>query len=227
MFMIASNHQGDADFLFVPEHGARDEAAVLALTKAQKLAASRLAIAQGVLEQAHQLEVQLSNERDAISGHLAAADAARTGEREATERIQRAREQIESLAALRAEEVRRHDELRHVEELARAEVVAAEERVIVARQALDVAAGAYANDRPETASIDDREMQTRSELESALQSLDEYKRARVEANAAVEEICARLELLSGSSGLSAEAVIRVVERRTADMLRHEAKYGTT
>jgi hypothetical protein len=225
--MIASNHQGDADFLFVPENGARNEEAVLALTKAQKLAASRLAIAQGVLEQAHQLEVQLSNERNAISGHLAAADAAQAGEREASERIQRAHAQIESLAALRAEEVRKHDELRQAEELARAAVIAAEERLMLARQALDAASGAYANDQPATASIDDRETQTRSELERALASLDEFKRARVEADAAVEEICARLELLSGSGGLSAEAVIRVVERRTADMLRHEAKYGTT
>jgi hypothetical protein len=225
--MIASDHQGDADFLFVPENGARNEEAVLALTKAQKLAASRLAVAQGVLEQAQQLEVQLANERNAISGYLAAADAAQAGEREASERIQRAREESESLAALRAAEVRKHEELSHAEDFARAEVVAAEERLTHARQALDAATGAYATYRPATASIDQRERQTRSDLESALQSLDEFKRARVEANAAVEEICARLELLSGSSGLSAEAVIRVIERRTADMLRHEAKYGTT
>jgi CHASE3 domain sensor protein len=224
--MIASNHQGDADFPFVPERAARNEEAVLALTKAQKLAASRLAIAQGVLEQAHQLEVQLSNERNAISGYLAAADAAHAGEREASERVQRAREQIESLAALRAEELRKHEELRHAEELARADLVAAEERLVLARQALDAAAGAYANDRATTVSIDERETETRSELESAVRSLDEFNRARAEADAAVEEICARLELLSGGS-LSAEAVIRVVERRTADMLRHEAKYGTT
>jgi hypothetical protein len=225
--MIASNHQGDADFLFVPEHGARNEEAVLALTKAQKLAASRLVIAQGVLEQAHQLEVQLSNERNAISGYLAAADAALAGEREAAERIQRAREQIESLTALRADEMRKHEELRHAEEIARAEVVAAEERLMLARQVRAAAADVFEKYQPATANIDDREAQTRSDLESALKSLDEFRRARVEANAAVEEICARLELLSGSSGLSAEAVIRVVERRTADMLRHEAKSGPT
>jgi hypothetical protein len=225
--MIASNHEGDADSLFVPERGARNEEAVLALTKAQKLAANRLAIAQSVLEQAHQLEVQLSNERNAISGYLAAADAAHAGEREAAERIQRAREQIESWTALRADEARKHEELCRAEDFARAEVVAAEERLMLAREALDAAADAYANYQPATASIPDLEMQTRSDLDRALQSLDEFRRARVEANAAIEEICARLELLSGSSGLSAEAVIRVVERRTADKLRHEAKYGAT
>ena len=225
--MIASNHQGDADFLFAPERGSRNEEAVLALTKAQKLAASRLAIAQGVLEQAHDLEVQLSNERNAIAGFLAAADAAHAGEREAAARIQRSREQLESLLAAHADEVRKHEDLRRAEDRARVELAAAEERLALARQALEAATSACAEHQPDAASADGPEAETRSDLERGLQSLEEFRRARIEANASIEEICARLELLSGSGGLSAEAVIRVVERRTADMLRHEAKYGTT
>jgi chromosome segregation ATPase len=225
--MNASNYQGDAEFAFTPESGTRNEEAVLALTKAQKLAASRLAIAQDVLDQARDFEAQLSTERSTIAGLLAAADAAQTGEREAAARIQHSRGKLESLTASRAETVRKHEKLRRAEDAAREALAAAEKRVILTRLALDAAAHACAEYQPEIAGVDDAERQTRSDLESALQSLEEFRRKRIEANASVEEFCARIERLSGSGGLSTEAIIRVVERRTADMLRHEARPAAT
>jgi chromosome segregation ATPase len=223
--MIASNHQGDADFLFAPERGTLNEEAVLALSKAQQLAASRLAIAQSVLEQAHDLEAQLVIERTAIAGFLAAADAAQTGEREAATRVQRSREQLEALVAARADETRKQDELRRAEDAARVELAAAQDRLMLARQALQAAVDANAKYQPEVTSANETEAQMRSELENSTQSLEKFRRARIEANASVEEICKRLELVSGGD-LSAEAAIRVVERRAADLLRHKAKFGT-
>ena len=225
--MTASHHQGDAEFAFAPESGTRNEEAVLALTKAQKVAASRLAIAQDVLEQARDFEAQLSTERNAIAALLGAADAAQTGERDAAAHIKHLREQLESLTASRADTLRKHEKLRRAEDAAREALAAAEKRVTLTRLALDAATHARVVCEPEIAGVDDADRQTRSDLENAVQSLEEFRRKRIEANASIEESCARLERLSGSGGLSADAIIRVVERRTADMLRHEVRPGAT
>jgi hypothetical protein len=56
--------------------------------------------------------------------------------------------------------------------------------------------------------------------------LRECSDARVKAEADLSEMRTRIELLSGTNGLSAEAIKRIVERRIADRLRQTAEQPT-
>jgi hypothetical protein len=67
------------------------------------------------------------------------------------------------------------------------------------------------------------EKEARAAVNAALQLLRECHLARVEAETNLTTMRAHIELLSGTNGLSAEAIKRIVERRMADRLRQTAE----
>lgn len=69
----------------------------------------------------------------------------------------------------------------------------------------------------ETAHEAEREAQ--AEFDAAAEKLDAARANRAEADANVAALRARISLLAGTKGLDAEALQRVVQRRTADALR--------
>jgi hypothetical protein len=70
------------------------------------------------------------------------------------------------------------------------------------------------------------EKEARAAVNASLQRLRECSDARVKAEADLSEMRTRIELLSGTNGLSAEAIKRIVERRIADRLRQTAEQPT-
>jgi hypothetical protein len=194
--------------------------AVIALTEAQKLAAQRRASAEDELAQARAFEEHLAQEHNTIALLASAVEAARRAEREAGERVREKRENVEALLAKRESDARRAEELRCAEEAALAEVARAQEQLDLAQRGLKDARAARA--RPsEKAAPSDREVQ--ADLEAALRRADECRDERARVEAEVAEMRARIELLSGTHGLSPDAVKRVVERRMADELRRGGK----
>jgi phage shock protein A len=146
------------------------ESATLTLAEIQRLAAEKRAIAEAVLAEALDFEKQLASESASVATLLAVVATAQAGEAEATERLNKAREDHAALIAA--------------------------------------------------------EKAARAEVNASLQRVRECSDARVEAEANVAEMRARIELLSGTNGLSAEAVKRIVERRIADRLRQTAEQTT-
>ena len=225
--MKGPNHREEAGFSLVSARSTDTEVAVVALTEVQKLAAERRAIAEDLLSQARDFEERLTHERSVIAALAAAADAAREGEREAAERVRRARGNL-ALVAMRNREAQRYEELRRTEEAAKAEIAAAEERLELAHRAFNAAIDARSAQEPASAADASRdEAEAQADVDAALSLLDERRDARKRAEADVAEVRARIELLSGTNGLSAEAVKRIAERRIADALRHRTKHGIT
>jgi hypothetical protein len=67
------------------------------------------------------------------------------------------------------------------------------------------------------------EKEARATVNASLQRVRDCNDARVKAEASLTEMRTRIELLSGTNGLSADAVKRIVERRMADRLRQTAE----
>lgn len=67
--------------------------------------------------------------------------------------------------------------------------------------------------------------EARAEVSALLRTMDDRRDARVRAEAEVAGMRERIELISETNGLSAEAVQRIVERRIADRLRQRNRHG--
>jgi hypothetical protein len=193
------------------------------LTEVQRLAAERRAIAEDILAQAREFENQLANEREVLTALVAAAEGARAGESEAEAALRRARKKHAASITTREGVAQRGSELRRAQDEATAAVAEAQERLEIARRTLDAAIEARSNHE---AAIDQNpvEVQTLAELNAALRALDERREARTHMEAEVAQMRARIELLSGTNGLSADAIKRVVERRIADRMRERADH---
>ena len=63
------------------------------------------------------------------------------------------------------------------------------------------------------------EREAQAEFNRVAETLNAARAKRIEADADVAALRARVELLAGTNGLDADALRRVVERRTADALR--------
>jgi hypothetical protein len=227
MHMNGSKRPGEAALSFAPEGASDTEVAVVALTEIQRLAAERRAIAEDMLAQARVFEEQLANERNAIGALAATAEAAQAAEREAEQRVRQARDYLAAFVSDRASGAQRDAELSRAVDAANAEFAAAQVRLHLAHEAYEAALAARAAQQSAAAEVSAPEADAQAELDSALRSLDESRVARERANAAVAEMRSRIELLSGTNGLSADAVKRVIERRLADALRHQAGYDIT
>jgi hypothetical protein len=223
--MNGSKNQGDAALLLVSEPNANTAWAMATLTEIERIAAERRAVAEGVLAEARDFEEHLTNERRAITALASAADAAGAAETEAITLVRNAREKREAIVAMRANDVRRSDELGRAEEAAKAAVAAAQERLELAHHALETANEARSKQQLALDDASGLEAAAQAEIDAALRLLEERRAARTRADADVVEMRARMELLSGTNGLSPQAVQRVVERRVADMQRQDAKHG--
>jgi hypothetical protein len=223
--MNGSNHQGEAALLRSSETNADAARALATLSEIERMAAERRSVAEGMLAEARDFQEQLSNERRALTALASAAEAARAAEAEAMAFVRTAREKREAILALRATDGRRREELNRAEEAAKAAVVAAEERLDLARHALATAIEARTAQQLALDDGSDLEAEAQVEIDAASHLLEQRHLARTRADADVVEMRARMELLSGTKGLSPQAVQRVVERRVADMLRQDSKDG--
>ena len=77
--------------------------------------------------------------------------------------------------------------------------------------------------REKHAALAAAEQNARADAESAERILHERQAARAQADAQLAQLRGRIEMLSGTNGLSAEALKRIVERRIADMIRQNAE----
>jgi hypothetical protein len=223
--MNGSNHQGEAALLLSSEPNADAARALATLSEIERMAAERRSVAEGMLAEARDFQEQLSNERRALTALASAAEAARAAEAEAVAFVRTAREKREAILALRATDGRRREELNRAEEAAKAAVAAAEERLDLARRALATAIDARTAQQLALDDGSDLEAEAQAEIDAAAHLLEQRHLARTRADADVVEMRARMELLSGTRGLSPQAVQRVVERRVADMLRQDSKDG--
>jgi len=73
--------------------------------------------------------------------------------------------------------------------------------------------------RDKVASLETAVAEARNEIAAAENVLTEARHARADAEAKLTAMHARIESLSGTNGLTATAVKRLVERRLADRIR--------
>jgi hypothetical protein len=217
------NESGVSHVLVVPESGAGTELAVAALTEFQVLASKRRADAEALLAEARAVERRVAEERDLLAGLAAGAAAARLAERDADEQVRAARENFETIAAMRQAEIARYAELRAAEEAATADFERIQESLRIAQRRLDDAARArLAHPAPSTEPWP-HEAEAGAGYDAAVIYFEQCRAARTRADADVAELQVRLGFLSGTNGLEAGAVKRVLERRMADELRNGMK----
>jgi hypothetical protein len=223
--MNRSSNQAGVEHLLVPGSNTNTEVAVAALTEVQELAAQRRASAEQSLAQARAFEERLADERNLIATLADAADAARAAEREAVEQLRVAREHLDGLEMMRRAELQIYADLRNAEAAAQAEVARVKECLAVAQEALESATAARNAHPIPSAEPSALEEDARADYDSATRFLDECRSARARADAEIVQMHLRIELLSGTTDLDADAVKRVVARRIADQLRKGAKEG--
>jgi hypothetical protein len=107
---------------------------------------------------------------------------------------------------------------------AESESVTALMSIVAAAQTAEAEAAArLGSSREKVAALVAAEADARADVELAQTLLQKRRDARIVAEAGVAEIRARIELLSGTNGLHPDALKRIVERRLADRLRHNAE----
>jgi hypothetical protein len=219
----SDNESGISHVLVVPESSAGTELAVAALTEFQMLATKRRADAEALLAEARAVEQRVAEERDLLAGLAAGAAAARLAERDADEQVRAARENFETIVAMRQAEIARHAELRAVEEAATADFERIQESLRVAQRRLDDATRARLAHPVPSAEPWPHEAEAGAGYDAAVIYFEQCRDARTHADADVAELQVRLGFLSGTNGLDAGAVKRVLERRMADELRNGMK----
>jgi hypothetical protein len=203
-----------------PESSTDTELAVAALTEAQQVAAQRRADAETLLAEARAIEQRVAEERNLLAGLAADAAAAHLAERDAAEKLRATRENFETVAAMRQTEIARYAELRAAEEAAATQVKRAEESLRIAQNVLEDATNArLAHPVPSTEPWP-HEAEAGAGYDAAAISFEQCRDARARADANVAELQLRLGFLSGTNGLNAGAVQRMLERRMADELRN-------
>jgi hypothetical protein len=187
------------------------------------LATKRRADAEALLAEARAVEQRVAEERDLLAGLAAGAAAARLAERDADEQVRAARENFETIVAMRQAEIARHAELRAVEEAATADFERIQESLRVAQRRLDDATRARLAHPVPSAEPWPHEAEAGAGYDAAVIYFEQCRDARTHADADVAELQVRLGFLSGTNGLDAGAVKRVLERRMADELRNGMK----
>jgi hypothetical protein len=214
--MNGPEHKGENGVSLVPERDTATQVPPMPLTKVQKFAAEQRAAAEALLAEARDFEQR-------VSELATLADAAIAGEREATERSRRAREQLAAAKARRERETQRDNELQRAEEAAAAEVTAARERLASAQAGYEIAVNARSAQTAATEEANTAEAGARAEMDVAAQELRKVQEARTQADAQLHALRGPIEADVRANTLSPEAVRRAMERRVADALRHGAQ----
>jgi hypothetical protein len=214
--MNGPEHAGENGVSHASERDTATQESAIPLTKVQKFAADQRAAAEALLAEARDFE-------RCVSELAALADATIAGEREATQRLRRAQEQLAAATTRRERETLRDNESRRAEEAAAAEVAAARERLASAQAGYEIAVNARSAQTAATEEAGTAESGAHAEMESAAQELRKTQEARAQADAQLHALRGPIEADVEANALSPQALRRAMERRVADALRHGAQ----